>query len=297
MCSFLRVEKKKKTKNEAKINACTRLRKQQASLMVIYISTCPALFAVPFVIRRCGAVGTMMIGGLCYAVYIISLIYVYEPTVLLASVVVGFGQAAIWVSQGVVLTQSSDDRHRGEDAGLFWGIYSASGIVGPAFGAFFAARAKHALRLARKEKESGKNSRSFAGYVVYKGMNVRGFFLFASVCTLIGVFVFHYLHRHLPPKSSAATKIVLRPAEDLERVLASPSRSRACDDDAASEPLVGFFRRDDDGDERLVDVVVEESSGGFFRLRKGWTWQKVGLLARLSPLMRPTRRRGCEKEQ
>jgi hypothetical protein len=135
-----------------------------ASLMIMYVTTCPSLYAIPAVIRSLGAVVTMMLGGLCYAVYIISLIYIWEPTVILSSAVVGFGQAAIWVSQGVILTSSSDEATRGTDAGLFWGIYSASGIAGPAF-----------------------------GYVVYQGIDSQGFFLFASVCTLVGVFIFRLL--------------------------------------------------------------------------------------------------------
>uniref|UniRef100_A0A7S0TBD5 UNC93-like protein MFSD11 n=1 Tax=Chrysocystis fragilis TaxID=1411660 RepID=A0A7S0TBD5_9STRA len=135
-----------------------------ASLMIMYLTACPSLCVVPSVIRRHGAVSTLMIGGLCYAVYITSLVFVWEPTVLASSCVVGFGQATIWVAQGVLLTSNSDESSRGRDAGLFWGIYSCSGIVGPAI-----------------------------GFVVYEGMNSRGFFLFATLFTLIGALFFQAL--------------------------------------------------------------------------------------------------------
>ena len=40
-----------------------------ASLMIMYVTTCPSLYLIPAVIRNLGAVVTMMLGGLCYAVY------------------------------------------------------------------------------------------------------------------------------------------------------------------------------------------------------------------------------------
>lgn len=135
-----------------------------ASLMIMYLAACPSLYVVPSVIKHYGSVATLIISGLCYALYITSLVYVWEPTVLASSCVVGFGQAAIWVSQGVILTTNSDETSRGSDAGLFWGVYSCSGIVGPAIGFF-----------------------------VYQGVDARGFFLFAALCTLVGTCIFRGL--------------------------------------------------------------------------------------------------------
>ena len=84
-----------------------------ASLMIMYVTTCPSLYAIPAVIRSLGAVVTMMLGGLCYAVYIISLIYIWEPTVILSSAVVGFGQAAIWVQVRSIAAEGPRERaHR-----------------------------------------------------------------------------------------------------------------------------------------------------------------------------------------
>ncbi|KAJ8600656.1 hypothetical protein CTAYLR_010689 [Chrysophaeum taylorii] len=137
-----------------------------ASLMIIYVTTCPSLLLVPDLVHRYGAVWGLVVGGVTYAVYIASLAYAWEPAVAAASCAVGFGQALIWVSQGVVLTSNSDEATRGRDAGCFWGIYSCSGIVGPA-----------------------------VGYLIYRGTAVHGFFLFAAVCTLVGTFIFRSLLR------------------------------------------------------------------------------------------------------
>lgn len=211
-----------------------------ASLMIIYVTTCPSLYAIPAVIRSLGAVVTMMLGGLCYAVYIISLIYIWEPTVILSSAVVGVGQAAIWVSQGVILTSSSDEATRGTDAGLFWGIYSASGIAGPAF-----------------------------GYVVYQGIDSQGFFLFASVCTLVGVFIFRLLAKRQRGEADY----------DGAEAAAAPLR----DDDAeapSGAPLLGKEQAKLAG---AKELGAPEAPHAW--LRPGWTPEKAGVLARLSPFM------------
>ncbi|KAJ1459688.1 major facilitator superfamily domain-containing protein [Pelagophyceae sp. CCMP2097] len=141
------------------------------SLMLIYVCACLSLPVVGRVIRYCGAGTTMVVGGLCYGVFIISLVSLWEPTVVLASCVAGFGQAALWVAQGVVLTESSDAATRGKDAGIFWGLYSAGSVIGPAL-----------------------------GYFVYRSIDARGFFFFAAVCTLLGTHILRRVHRPRPPE-------------------------------------------------------------------------------------------------
>lgn len=229
-----------------------------ASLMIMYVTTCPSLYLIPAVIRNLGAVVTMMLGGLCYAVYIISLIYIWEPTVILSSAVVGFGQAAIWVSQGVILTSSSDEATRGTDAGLFWGIYSASGIAGPAF-----------------------------GYVVYQGIDSQGFFLFASVCTLFGVFIFRLLakRQRLEQRGSGA-------GDGLE----GGGGSSGVDDLLGG---VGGAHGDVPSEAPLLDKSGASEAGKLAALgakdappvqhskwlRPGWTREHARDLARLVPFM------------
>ena len=101
------------------------------SLCVLYVAVCPSLLLAPAVCARLGDRCTLVVGSLCYAVWILSLLRPnQEWLVLLASAVIGFGAAILWVAQGSYLTSFGDTTNRDVLAGTFWGIYQCSGVLG-----------------------------------------------------------------------------------------------------------------------------------------------------------------------
>merc|ERR1711871_1722851 len=101
------------------------------SLGVLYVSVCPSLLLAPGICARLGDKWTLVVGAFCYSIWIASLTRPDVPAiVILASIVIGFGAAILWVAQGSYLTKQGDDTNRGRLAGTFWGIFQISGILG-----------------------------------------------------------------------------------------------------------------------------------------------------------------------
>ena len=107
------------------------------SLCVLYVSVCPSLLLAPGICASIGDKWTLVLGALCYSIWIASLTRPDIPSlVIAASVIIGFGAAILWVAQGTYLTKQGDETNRGRLAGTFWGIFQISGIVGN-FGSYF----------------------------------------------------------------------------------------------------------------------------------------------------------------
>eukprot|EP00054_Salpingoeca_dolichothecata_P025026 m.172676 g.172676 ORF g.172676 m.172676 type:complete len:302 (-) comp25221_c0_seq6:687-1592(-) len=106
------------------------------SLGVLYASVCFFVFLAPSIVNQLGEKKTMILGAVCYVIYMASLIKIYRPVVIAASVVIGFGAAILWVAVGVFLTRCSPDGLRGRNSGIFWGIFQLSNVLGN-LGAFF----------------------------------------------------------------------------------------------------------------------------------------------------------------
>jgi hypothetical protein len=101
------------------------------SLVVLYVAFVVFLVFAPFFCDLLGDVGAMVLGSTGYIVYVLSLV-IGEPTLILAgSVVLGFGSSLLWVGQGAALTRWSTGATRGKNAGIFWGGYQLSSVLGP----------------------------------------------------------------------------------------------------------------------------------------------------------------------
>jgi len=107
------------------------------SLTIIYTVFSLANFIAPPIVSMVGPRGVMFIGGLCYAVFIGSIIYPYLITLYIASVIVGIGAALIWTAQGNFLTINSDLESIGTNSGIFWGILQCSLLFGNMFVYFY----------------------------------------------------------------------------------------------------------------------------------------------------------------
>ena len=79
------------------------------SLCVLYVSVCPSLLLAPD-LGKIGDRWTLVLGALCYSVWIASLTRPDIPSlVIAASVIIGFGAAILWVAQGTYLTKQGDE--------------------------------------------------------------------------------------------------------------------------------------------------------------------------------------------
>jgi len=92
----------------------------RVSLGVLYVTVALMVFLAPAIVYTCREKWTMLIGALCYVVYMASLIKIIEWAVLGASVIIGFGAAILWVAQGSFLTLCSPKGKRGTHTGIFW---------------------------------------------------------------------------------------------------------------------------------------------------------------------------------
>eukprot|EP00730_Choanoeca_flexa_P013074 TRINITY_DN4940_c0_g1_i2.p1 TRINITY_DN4940_c0_g1~~TRINITY_DN4940_c0_g1_i2.p1 ORF type:complete len:425 (+),score=97.95 TRINITY_DN4940_c0_g1_i2:276-1550(+) len=106
------------------------------SLAVLYVSVCLFVFSAPHISARLGDKWTMVVGSLCYLVYMGSVIHAVRWIVLLAAVVIGFGAAILWVAVGSYITKASAPDELGKNNGLFWGTFQLSGILGNLFAYF-----------------------------------------------------------------------------------------------------------------------------------------------------------------
>ena len=84
------------------------------SLCVLYVSVCPSLLLAPGICASIGDKWTLVLGALCYSIWIASLTRPDIPSlVIAASVIIGFGAAILWVAQGTYLTRQGDETNRG----------------------------------------------------------------------------------------------------------------------------------------------------------------------------------------
>jgi MFS family permease len=100
------------------------------SLCVIYSAVCTMKPFVPLLLTRLDLRWAMSGGALLYATYLGSLIQINYWAVCVTAGLLGIGGAVLWTAQGAFLTSLSRNEDRGKNVGLFWGIFSTSGIVG-----------------------------------------------------------------------------------------------------------------------------------------------------------------------
>jgi MFS family permease len=100
------------------------------SLCVIYSSVCTMKPFVPVLLTRLDLRWAMGGGALLYAAFLGSLIQINYWAVCVTAALLGMGAAVLWTAQGAFITSLARDQERGKYVGIFWGIFSASGIVG-----------------------------------------------------------------------------------------------------------------------------------------------------------------------
>jgi len=107
------------------------------SLAIIYTVFALSNFIAPPIVNLFGPRAAMFVGGICYSLFIGSLIYPFVSTLYIASVIVGVGAALIWTGQGNFLTINSDKENMGRNSGIFWALLQCSLLFGNMFVYFF----------------------------------------------------------------------------------------------------------------------------------------------------------------
>lgn len=107
------------------------------SLAIIYTVFSLANFIAPPICNLFGPRVAMFIGGICYCVFIGSIIYPFVATLYIASVIVGVGAALIWTGQGNYLTLNSTSETMGRNSGIFWALLQCSLLFGNMFVFFY----------------------------------------------------------------------------------------------------------------------------------------------------------------
>ena len=110
----------------------------QSSLAILYAVAGISVFAGPAFTAALGARLTMIVGGACYVVYVASLAAAATPAmsgfanalIYIASAVIGFGAAILWVALGVFITQNSTRTTYATNTGIFWSVFQLNNIIG-----------------------------------------------------------------------------------------------------------------------------------------------------------------------
>ena len=100
------------------------------SLGLIYVSFAGFGFVAPSVVRAIGPKGAMVVGALCYIIYMVSLIYIIKPLVLVLSAAIGMGAATLWCGQGEMLSRCSNEENKSLFAGICWGLFNCCVVPG-----------------------------------------------------------------------------------------------------------------------------------------------------------------------
>ena len=100
------------------------------SLAVLYAVFAIANWFAPPVVSKVGPRFTLVLGGICYALFIAQLIYPNDYMLYGASALLGFGAAMIWVAQGNFLSLNSDENTMERNSGIFWAMLQCSALIG-----------------------------------------------------------------------------------------------------------------------------------------------------------------------
>ena len=66
----------------------------------------------------------------------LSYVYIIAPVVFLCAAIIGCGASVLWCSQGIIMTQCTNDSNKATYSGIFWGIFNLCVIPGNVIGHF-----------------------------------------------------------------------------------------------------------------------------------------------------------------
>jgi hypothetical protein len=102
----------------------------------LYLCFVGSGFFAPVIARKLGPVRGLVLGGCTYVLFMVSFIYMVAPVVLVCACIIGCGASILWCSQGMMLTQCTNDTNKATYSSLFWGIFNLCVIPGNVVGHF-----------------------------------------------------------------------------------------------------------------------------------------------------------------
>ena len=100
------------------------------SLATVYAVFAVSNWAAPSIVSILGPILSMVLGAICYFLFVISFLKPMTATLYIASVLVGVGAAVIWTAQGNYLTINSDSTTISRNSGVFWALLQMSLFLG-----------------------------------------------------------------------------------------------------------------------------------------------------------------------
>lgn len=97
---------------------------------IIYAVFALANWLAPSFVGIFGPRVSMIVGGICYALFIASLIEPMAWSVYTGSVIIGYGASVIWTGQGTFLTMNSTPETISRNSGIFWALLQCSLLFG-----------------------------------------------------------------------------------------------------------------------------------------------------------------------
>ncbi|XP_031558594.1 UNC93-like protein MFSD11 [Actinia tenebrosa] len=103
------------------------------SLGIVYAVFTFSNWFAPSFVGIFGPRSSMIAGGVCYLLFILSFLKPMTWTLYLASVIIGLGASVIWTGQGNFLTLNSDTDTMSRNSGIFWALLQCSLLFGNLF--------------------------------------------------------------------------------------------------------------------------------------------------------------------
>ncbi|XP_008180783.1 UNC93-like protein MFSD11 [Acyrthosiphon pisum] len=92
------------------------------SLSISYFVFAMANWISPSIVNYMGCKIAMIIGAICYTVFLVSFLWLSSFLLYLMSAVQGFGAAILWTGQGTYITLNSDSSTMSRNTGIFWAL-------------------------------------------------------------------------------------------------------------------------------------------------------------------------------
>ncbi|CAI6344539.1 unnamed protein product [Macrosiphum euphorbiae] len=103
------------------------------SLSISYFVFAMANWISPSIVNYTGCKIAMIIGAVCYTMFLVSFLWLSSFLLYLMSAVQGFGAAILWTGQGTYLTLNSDSSTMSRNTGMFWALSNLSMVLGNTF--------------------------------------------------------------------------------------------------------------------------------------------------------------------